>query len=193
MCIRDSDYPDIRLKTAYDWKVEPCWDFEGKQCETDLLKEGHFITTGFPPQLIFPPNNASKVPIPIKLNWNDVPGAKSYVLKIQGEGLNFEKPINNETEFVIAYPDYTPRQETSYTWQVKTCAWKDGKVCGEYSSPYSFRTFKIPPPENLFPANNGQLSTAEKFISWSGIEGIKTYQYKINYLSYNFEVYRLIF
>ncbi|MFH1097992.1 MAG: hypothetical protein V1749_10920, partial [Candidatus Desantisbacteria bacterium] len=105
------------------------------------------------------------------------PGAKSYVLKVSGDGLTEEIIIDDKSEFSLDFPEFNVRQEKNYSWQVKTCAWKDGQVCGRFSSAQSFKTFRLPSPQNPFPENNGQLSTDEKYISWQKVPKAKAYQY----------------
>jgi hypothetical protein len=179
------DYPQLSLNTPYKWTVEPCWDYEGDRCETDLTKEGYFKTTGAAPKkIIYPRSGDSDVPIPINFDWEDVSGAKSYILKISGDGLSEEIVIDGKSEVSLDFPEFNIRQEKNYTWQVKTCAWAKGKACGNYGNSQTFTTFKLPPPEEpISPQNNGQLSTDEKSVSWEKVEKAKVYQYQIKYLS----------
>ncbi len=176
------DCPKLSLNSFYRWKVQPCSDFQGKDCEPDYTEEWYFKTTGQAPKLIYPSAGADNVPIPIELDWQDVPGAKSYVLKIQGGGLNLEETVN-ESKLSLTYPEFNLRQQTSYSWQVKTCAWEDGEAYGSYSSLQNFTTFKLPPPAKPFPENNGVLYTNENIISWGKVSGAQAYQYKMKYLS----------
>jgi len=174
------NYPQLSLNSFYKWKIWPCSDYEGKVCEKDYEGERYFKTTGQPPKLIYPSANATNIPIPINLSWQDVPGAKSYILKIQGDGLNLEK-IVDKPELSLDYPDL--KMLTNYSWQVKTCAWEDGKACGRYSNPQTFKTFKLASPLSPSPNDGGELLTDERYISWGEVLGAKAYQYKIKYIS----------
>lgn len=177
------DYPQLSLNTAYKWQVKGCWDYEAKKCETAFSQEWNFTTTGRPPQLLYPASGTDKIPIPLTLDWEDVPGAGSYVLKIQGEGLSFDKVLN-ESEFSMTFPEFNIRQEKNYSWQVKTCAWQEAKgACGFYANAQSFKTFRMPPPTESSPINGGLLSTDDKFVAWGTVTGAKAYQYQIKYFS----------
>lgn len=175
---------DLSLNTPYSWRVWTCWDYEAKKCEENPLDEWHFKTTGAPPKFNDPSPETKDVIIPVKFDWQDVGGAKSYILKISGDGLNKEIVVDGKSEFSLDFPEYNIRQEKTYAWQVKTCAWEKGKgACGEYGSPQTFTTFRLPAPPEPSPIDGGQLSTDTKFISWGTIESAKAYQYQIKYLS----------
>lgn len=175
------NHPELSLNTSYKWKVKSCWDYESKKCEEIFSEEWYFKTTGQPPNLVYPLSGAQGVTIPIAFDWQDVPGAKSYILKVAGDGLNLEQPVD-KSEFSLEFLDFPVRQETIYSWQVKTCAWEKG-ACGQYANLQNFKTFRLPPPQNPSPENNGQLFTDEKYVSWANVLGAKSYQYQIKYLS----------
>ncbi|MBI2041412.1 MAG: hypothetical protein HYT20_00130 [Candidatus Nealsonbacteria bacterium] len=174
------DVDILKLNTIYKWKVRACSDFVGSKCE-NFSQEWSFKTTGQPPILENPAPGSSSVPIPINLKWQEVSGAKSYILKISGDGLNLEKTVD-KPEFSIAYPEYNVRQEADYNWQVKTCA-HDGWACGQYGPAQTFTTFRLPIPSDPSPENGGQLQTDQNYVSWNENSGVKTYQYKIRYLT----------
>ena len=100
---------------------------------------------------------------------------------------NFASLIANgaveKSEISIDYPNL--KMLTSYWWRVKTCADKSGNVCGDWSEIRSFKTFKLLAPANPSPANNGQLLTSDRYLSWSQVVGAKNYQYTIDYDSGN--------
>jgi len=175
------DYPQLALNTPYSWKVQPCWDFDSLNCETNVWSETyHFITTGRPPELSTMKPSGPDVPIPAIFEWENVPGAKSYVFKFQG----VEKPPVEEPRFPsLGYPDL--KQEANYSWQVKTCAWTSGRACGEYSNPQSFRTFKLGTPSSPKPGDGGQFYTYEKTyrVSWDPVDWARFYQYTVEYVS----------
>ncbi len=176
---------DLSLKTLYSWRIWACWDYDAEKCEEDFLDEWYFKTTGQPPNLIYPTGGLSNTPIPVNFDWQDVGGAKSYVLKISGNSLTQEIIVDGKSEFSIDFPEYNIRQEKTYSWQVKTCPWKEGGGCNaaKYSTPQTFTTFRLPAPPESSPINGGQLSIDTKFISWEGVEGAKAYQHQIKYLS----------
>jgi len=174
------DYPQLNIDTPYDWKVKSCWDYDSEECEDEWSEVSHFRTTGRPPQLIYPKED--NIPIPVKFEWEPVGGAKSYVLKIEGGDSNIPETPTEKPEFILDYPDL--KLEADYTWQVKTCAREGGNLCGAYSTPQSFRTFKLPSPENPTPEDSGEFFSYQKsqILSWQAEYG-KFYEYEANYVN----------
>ncbi|MDO8264848.1 MAG: pilin [Candidatus Parcubacteria bacterium] len=176
------DFPQLSLDTLYNWKIKPCKDYLGKQCEDYWIGPWYFKTTGATTSLESPINGAVGVLIPIKLNWGDVGGAESYIVKVWGNALNIEKYANG-SELDLNYPEFNIRQENDYSWQVKTCSHQEGKDCGKWSEIRKFTTFKLSAPLNPNPEDGGELPTYQHLISWDKVSGEKAYQYKITYLS----------
>lgn len=176
--LNSSDLPINRL---YKWKVKACSDYFALECE-DYSQEKYFRTAGRPPALEEPAAGAESITIPVNLKWEDVPGAKTYILKFQGGNLNLEKIETEKPEFSLGYPEYNIMQDTNYSWQVKTCAY-ESYACGSFSPAQTFKTFHLPAPSAPSPENNGQLFTDEKFISWASVQGAKAYQYQVRYVS----------
>lgn len=177
------DYPELSLNTLYKWQVLSCWDFEGKDCRDPWSDIYTFKTTGQAPKLIFPASSATDIPIPVEFDWEDVSGAKSYIISVQGDGLNIEKMVT-ESNFSADFPALPIRQETDYSWEVKTCAREDGKVCGSYSGSQNFKTFRLAAPARpSYPQDKGFLFTDERFLSWEKVVGAKAYQYEAKLLS----------
>ena len=174
------DYPGLSLNTVYEWTVQPCWDYGSEECEDVWGGPWYFKTTGEPPQLIYPVEN--DIPIPVNFKWEGVPGAKSYIFKIQGGDLSLER-TTEETNLSLDYPDL--KQEINYAWQVKTCARENGTVCGNYSSIKTLKTFRLSSPQNPTPEDEGQLFTYQKnpVLYWQKVEGGKFYQYEASLVS----------
>lgn len=181
------DYPKLGLNTIYAWRVKPCWDDKGTKCESFPTRYWYFKTTGGPPKENSLNPAGPDVPIPVNLEWENVGGAKSFVLKIQGTGLDLTKILEpqegEKMRFSLDYPEI--RQETQYTWQVKTCARAGGELCGNWSSLKQFTTFRLPPPGEPSVKDNEEISFAQMpmTFSWQPALGAKYYQYTINYLS----------
>ncbi len=178
------DYPKLNLNTVYQWRVQPCESYDPEDCEEDpWFGPWTFKTTGQAPQLISPLGN--DIPIPVNFEWEAVGGAKSYRIKVQGVTPDEGIPIDEEPKFSLDYPDL--KQETNYTWQVKTCAKEGGNACGGYSSPQSFRTFKLSTPTGLNPRNEGEIYTYQSLynISWEPVAGARFYQYEVTFTGVN--------
>lgn len=167
-------YPDLSLDALYKWRVKPCWDYKAESCEDIWSDEWYFKTTGAPPKTISPTSGSQNIPIPIKFEWKNVGGAKSYKYWLySGAKLIASDLISGtppETNISIEYnPDTKePKQETNYSWQVATCADKDGKICGSLTTKQSFKTFKLSAPSDLSPNNNEKILTYQmpKNFSW---------------------------
>ena len=177
------DFPKISLDTLYNWKIKPCWDYEAKKCENFWSEIFYFKTTGAPPNLISPISDADNVPIPTTLKWEKVEGAKSYRVKIVGVTSD-DGIISEKTEYIFGYPEL--KQKTTYSWQVKTCADRDGKICGkEWSNPESFTTFKLLSPSNPSLKDGEEIFTYQMptNISWNPVPYAKAYKFTLSYLS----------
>jgi len=173
------DYPQLDLDTVYRWQIKPCWDFQAEKCE-DFWSDVFYFRTGYPSTLIYPGPDATQVPLPIKFDWQDVPGTKSYRFKIQGNGLDLEKIIEEISEVTLDYPEL--QQETEYAWQIEICAKSGGRDCGASSEIRKFKTFKLKAPANPKPKDGSTISTTgSQMFSWNKISGVKYYQFQIEY------------
>ena len=179
------DYPTLSLNTFYTWRIKPCWDYEGLDCEDwPVDQEWVFKTTGAPPQLTSPENNALNVPIPIKLDWNSVSGAKSYNYWLYSNGQLIANGDSIENSVLIKYDPASkePKQETTYSWQVTTCTDLEGNICGEKTELQYFKTFKLSAPLNLLPENDETLFTYQmpKGFSWNS--DAKYFKFTLDYI-----------
>lgn len=180
------DYPLFNANGSYRWRVRPCSNPDGTNCE-NWTSRWRFTITGARPSLNTPNNNATDVVIPARFDWDDVESAGSYQIQFSKD--NFATLLK---EFVIPKSEFAaPNSEitiddpvlemsTQYWWRVRTCAHSDGTVCGNWSNPIRrFTTFQIQPPNNLLP-NSGALINTDVFdLSWDAVEGAKAYQYII--------------
>ncbi|KPJ73703.1 hypothetical protein AMJ48_00720 [Parcubacteria bacterium DG_74_1] len=173
------NYNQLDLETIYKWRVKPCWGYhaEPDKCEGTWSDFFYFKTTGQPPKLISPENNATDVVIPVTFKWESVGGAKSYIFKIDGE----EKIVDGGAEITLDYPELL--QEASSSWQVKTCAKANGELCGDdWSGEYRFTTFKLGTPGNLWPEDGTTILTTDIHgFCWDGVPGAKYYEFKLQY------------
>jgi len=175
------DWPQLKLDTLYNWKVQPCWDFESKDCQEDVWSDVYkFRTTGRPPNPDTMKPAGTDIPIPVNFEWESVPGAKSFIFKISGK----EPQIVKKSKIIFDYPDLY--QKTDYSWQVQTCARDNGNVCGAWSSAKTFKTFKLSAPaSSIFPEENRTVFTYEMpgNFSWESVPYARYYKYTINYVS----------
>jgi hypothetical protein len=173
------DYPQLDLDTIYKWRVQPCWGYyaETDRCDDSWSGFSYFKTTGQPPKLISPEDNATDVVIPVAFKWENVGGAESYIFKIDGE----EKIVNSGAETTLDYPELL--QEATSSWQVKTCAKANGQLCGDnWSDEYQFTTFKLGTPDNLWPEDGATVLTTDIHgFCWDPAPGAKYYEFKLQY------------
>lgn len=177
-----SFWEKLDFDETYTWKIRSCWDEEGENCENQG-GESTFKTTGAPPTNLkeVPITPEGKVSIPATLSWDKMPGAASYHYQLASDiGFNnitaTSTVLASESEVSVEYPNL--KQETQYYWRVQTCADTLGKVCGN-GGQKSFTTFKLTPPVNPYPENNGEFLTSENYLRWEGTA--KYYQYKVDY------------
>jgi hypothetical protein len=157
------DHPTLSLNTIYQWRIRACSDFDGRICEPRWSSIRHFKTTGRSPQLEKP--TGLNIIIPTIFEWEDVPGAKSYLFRILKNGSEIKSATTTESKITIEFPIL--HQETNYSWQVKTCARLKGELCGEWSPPQVFTTFRLQPPINLVPETNSTLHSGDLHnFSW---------------------------
>jgi hypothetical protein len=186
----------IKLDTVYRWKAQACWPSvavsgdNSKLCDdkswTDWFS---FRTTGRPPQNLKATGNGT-ADIPTTFTWDQVPGAKSYVLDLspsQGAPVTKLVAINDpgapET-IQIAYPDLKPK--LIYNWKVKTCADAAGtaNLCGAWSTSYSFGTSTLPAPAGYSsPRYLASLDSYPAHLSWNSVNGAAAYRVTMSYIN----------
>lgn len=171
-------YDNLDLNTTYSWKSKNCTDRYYKKCDawSPLYK---FTITGNPPELISPRGDILP---PFDFTWNRVSGANAYIFKIEGGEINKEIKVGSNYLKLEYSSDFPFKVNSTYNWQVKTCADNEGLKCGEYSAPLSF-TIKLEAPNNLKPSNK-TLSLYEDSgfnLEWEAINGIKTYELSFSY------------
>ncbi len=159
----------LDLDSLYRWRVRSCWDTVASKCEKEW-SERYFKTTGRSPILEFPETDAESVLIPLELGWQRVPGARSYVLDFNGT----ETVVTNNRAS-IGYP--VLKQNTFYTWSVKSCNDTQGQVCGDKSETRLFRTLTLDTPDNLGPPSADYFSNQHNRIelSWNSVLGANYY------------------
>ncbi|MDP2664183.1 MAG: pilin [bacterium] len=172
-------WENLEFNQAYSWIIRSCWDEVGADCE-EKGGQSAFKTTGAPPtfkeNLSEPKNGAVDVLVPTNLNWDDMPGAASYYYEISPLIPEEERAVG-ASEVLIGYP--VLGQGKNYQWQVKTCADREGKFCGEAAS-QSFTTIRLAAPVNPLPENSGRLPTTKKNVEWGEVLGANFYQYNIS-------------
>lgn len=174
----------LKFNTIYTWRVQPCWDGEGNDCENKSWSDGEFKTTeGIPPALNSPEDGVEEVLIPVNLEWEDVPDAESYQYEISltDDFAGIDAVLVSMSEASVDYPEVNIL--TWYWWRVKTCIDEEGIICGNWSGKIRFKTIDLINPANPSPTSGGDLLTYQKRISWGAVPAAKFYQYGIDYAS----------
>ncbi len=180
-------FPSEEMETDafYTTEVRSCWDTEGEKCEEEWSSPHKFRTAGEKPQEMEP--EGYDIPIPTSFQWEEKEGARSYVLELRenDEKEELVKEIITEKEsYVLDYPHLA--LENDYKWRVKSCATEGGENCGEWTNYIYFRTFTLPPPEEITP-EYGEEIALERLpqsinIEWEEIEGANYYDYDLRHL-----------
>ena len=166
-------WPSLSLNKTYSWKIKNCLYEDADNCGPFSL-EWKFKTTGAAPTTLSTPDNST---IPTKLEWQDVPGAASYSYELLGG----DTPVTGKTlssEVIINYPQI--RTLKTYRWKVRSCADKEGDICGVWSGEQEFTTAKLGVPSEPNPSDGGLLYTYNQSLSWKKVPGANFYQYKID-------------
>ncbi len=176
----DSQGIELELDTPYKWRVKSCWPSIpiGSVCNEPWSPWWYFRTTGRAPktETLRPENGAQEVAMPVNLQWEAVPGAKSYILNFNGQEV---KAQNNA--HTADYPAIN--QSRTYKWSVKTCADSAGQTCGEFSPEFSFATAALGASQN--PISPDQTIDNRPLIynfSWEPVAGAHYYRFTLDYV-----------
>jgi len=111
-----------------------------------------------PPETPSPPDDAVAQPVDGVIDWEDVPGATSYLVRLCSFcGLFPPTHIVTESEYAYSGLDYG----TTYTWEVRS----RGTECdpsAEYSQWFSFTTENTPPGPDVAVEDNGHTVTFDE-------------------------------
>ncbi len=177
----------LELNTEYGWRVIPCKDFKGEDCQ-NWSDEWKFTTTGASPELTSPENNSLNISIPIKLEWGKMSGAKSYRYLVYFVDEQLKEQLiaddfTSENFVLIKYnPDSEqPKQKTDYFWKIATCADEEGEICGSFTDTWKLTTFELSPPSNLLPGDDETIFTYQMPKSFSWDSSAKYFKITISY------------
>jgi len=158
------DYPVLKLKKGYWWRVKTCADKEGKVCSGGIFgglgwsDKKHFKTFDLQSPTGLSPKNGEEIftyQMPKRFSCNPVTGGKYYrfVIKYTSkspEETSDECTIGKTIEKII--PDsstvFSLNCLGEYTWKVQACLDKDCKEAGagKESLPHKFTLSQATPP-----------------------------------------------
>ncbi|MCU0652647.1 MAG: pilin [Candidatus Pacebacteria bacterium] len=170
---------ELELDTAYKWRAKSCWPSipVGNVCDSTWSPWYYFRTTGRAPKIdsLTPAAAANNISLPVNLEWEAVPGAKSYIVT-----LNDEKIVTQSNNYSADYPK--TNQSQIYSWKVQTCADNGGKLCSGETPEISFMTAALGSSQKpLDPANILDNSKLIFNFSWEPVTGAHYYKFVLNY------------
>ena len=177
------------LDSPYSWKVASCG---GSPQEISLSGCGGFSesrtfdTTGAAPkEFSVSPLQNNRTAVPVTFNWDNVPGAASYRFRLGGEQ-SFNVFLVKDSQLELGYPALVPnasKPDEPFQWSVRTCADEQGLVCGNWSSPQSFRIAPLKAPDIIHPeASQTEFLSTTQF-AWTKDFGSNFFTYELNFLS----------
>lgn len=186
------------LDSFYTTRVKTCYDEEGIRCcqegwspgdicndnTPDVWARSTFLTTGAPPNLINPTDGDIDVNLPVNLRWETVGGSESFIVEINNREYTVNSSSTATTSLNVDYPDL--RQQTTYSWRVKTCAERNGVNCGVWSAPNTFTTVMLSAPDIISPENEEVIFLRafpqNVLIDWEEVESANYYKYETRYI-----------
>ena len=188
----DVEKMDLKLDTAYRWRVRSCWPslpLRDSDCENTWSNWFDFRTTGRAPaaESMSPLNNSSQVALPVILHWENVPGALSYIVQINGKNLSTPaKSDNNQMSFQLTYPAVTQNQ--TYRWSIRTCSDANGTNCGQAGQELTFGTASLVAPVtgvNQQPVDKSTIQAQNLGLTnnftWNQVPGAQYYHFILTY------------
>ncbi|MFH2036335.1 MAG: fibronectin type III domain-containing protein, partial [Candidatus Zixiibacteriota bacterium] len=122
------------------------------------------------PVAVSPLNGATRLGLPVSLNWNDAAGATQYQVQID-DNSNFGTPVISTNVALSEYVASGLDDNQQYYWRIRA-----GNDCGwsNYTATFSFTTADTTPPAGIFDlsAETGS-GGGEVYLEWtaSGDDG----------------------
>ncbi len=167
---------DLYPATTYYWRVRG-QNADGFSPWTDIW---HFTTKSVPldiPQLIFPANAQTNMPLDIDFNWNTVYGANQYIMQISPNSDFATYSEFNTSDTVVSITGLSAN--TQYYWRVMA---SDGTNQSDWSDAWTFSTGSgiLTTPELLLPVNMTENSdTATLEFVWQLVADAENYEIQI--------------
>jgi hypothetical protein len=170
---------ELELDTPYKWRAKSCWSSipVGDVCDSAWSPWYYFRTTGRAPKTdsLKPMDAANNIAMPVNLQWEAVPGAKSYIVTLDDKEITV--PTN---QYSLDYPKID--QSKAYRWKVQTCADAASSQCGAESPTLSFMTAALGASANpINPAGTIKNTPLIYTFSWDPVPGAHYYKLLLNY------------
>jgi len=185
----DVEKIDLKLDTTYRWHVRSCWPslpLHPNDCDEAWSAWFGFRATGRPPKAdsMQPVDSSPNVPLPVTLQWEQVPGAQSYLLAINDKTIVVKPAGPDPVTYQLVYPDIN--QDQIYLWKVQTCADAGATNCGQASDTMSFGTAALGTstgaqlPKDQETLHSQDLGLTNTF-SWDQVPGAQYYRFSLTY------------
>lgn len=184
----------LSLNTQYTWRVASCGGAPSSRNIEDCKREDGtipwseertFTTTGaVPTNLRATPTESGRTAIPFTLSWS-ARGAAAYVYEVLNNGNIVTKGKTENSNVLIRYEDAPQgmfNKNTTYSWRVKTCANKQGTVCGEWATS-TLTTANLSPPTIILPKTDVAEILRTIHMGWSKVFSGNFYEHELTYAS----------
>ena len=168
------EFPEL---TTFYWRVR-AQNQDGRSLWSDTFQ---FSTKEAPPaapELIFPSNGSTKLPLEIVFKWQNIKKAKNYEIEISKTNSFTEslyKDLTNDTSYTVVGLDLF----TNYFWRVRGI--NDGGN-GNWSKIFSFRTKDLAPEditELVYPANGQENLPISFTFKWNNVNRALGYELNV--------------
>jgi len=168
---------EFKELTTYYWRVR-AQNQDGRSLWSETFK---FYTKEAPPsvpELIFPTNGSTKLPLEIVFKWQKINKAKNYEIEISKTNTFTEtlyKDLTNDTSYTVVGLDLF----TNYFWRVRGI--NDGGS-SNWSKIFSFRTKDLAPEditELVYPANGQENLPISFTFKWNNVNRALGYELNI--------------
>lgn len=189
----------LKSNTNYNWQAQACCSQNGTNCSpwSDLWS----FKTSLSPEPLSPQNNATSVPIPVRLDWCDVSEAQSFYIQTYRGSEIIELPVQKKEGTLFSEATFGQEiltKNSEYQWEIASCLREnlsqcglecaesqEGDECGDYGQRWQFTTGEIslPVPEITSPKSTDGIPVVNfsSYLGWKsiGIQGVSSYRYEI--------------
>ncbi|QLH53646.1 MAG: hypothetical protein CH6_1829 [Candidatus Kapaibacterium sp.] len=163
-----------RFRTKYWWRLRA----SDAYCISDWSQPQYFVTRLQKPNLVFPANNATKMPLKITFEWDKPEGWQKFEIHISKDAQFssiFKGRVGLNTNGVTI-EDFEPN--TTYYWRVRAINSED---TSNWSNVFQFTTGPNPLeiPTLIYPENNTDNQPTTLTFVWSAVPRAKFYQLQL--------------
>ncbi len=146
--------------------------------DSRMVSASAYPTVLDPPNLEYPPNDTTKLPINLTFDWDEPSGATSYFIKI-AKDIDFTNIVVDEEVTQSEYIMNGLSSRTRYYWKVKAEGVQGASL---WSETRTFLTIPVIPdiPDLVYPENNEVSLPLSITFDWDNAYEADTYQIQIS-------------